>query len=109
MQGLAFLFRGERTGVRKCNFEPRFPKLAAGILLDLGGERRNEIECRVNSGKFAKNPHHSPIIFQRVKPRPGKQVLTGRRVSILRLVHVPEDDEINAAHSGNASALAHSE
>ncbi len=104
-QRLALLFCGERTGVRKCNLKPRFPKLAAGVLLDLGGERRNKIEGRVNTGKFVEDLDHAPVIFEGVQARPGKQVLTGGRIAILRLVHVPEDDEIDAAHPPNRSAV----
>src|ERR1700757_3102620 len=108
-EGLALLFRGERTGVSKRNLEPRFPELAAGVLLDLRGERRNKIEGRVNSGKLAKNSYHSPVIFEGVQARPGKQVLASGGIAILRLVHVPENDEIDAAHPSNPSALAHSQ
>ena len=93
----------------KCNLEPRFPKLAAGILLDLRGERRDEIERCMDAGKFAEDLHHAPVIFEGVQARPGKQVLTGGRIAVLRLVHVPENDEIDAAHPGNPSAVARSQ
>ena len=95
--------------MRKCNLEPRFAELAAGVLLDLRGKRRDEIERRMDAGKFAKDFHHAPVVFEGVQARPGKQVLTGGRIAVLRLMHVPENDEIDAAHPGNPSALARSQ
>lgn len=92
--------------MRKRNLEPRFPKLAAGVLLDLCGKGRDEIECCMDAGKLAKDFHHAPVVFEGVKARPGKQVLAGGGIAVLRLVHMPENDEIDAAHPASPSAFA---
>ena len=50
------------------------------------------------------NFHHPPVILQCVQPRPRQHVLPGRGVAILRLVHVPEDDEVYSAQSASPGA-----
>jgi hypothetical protein len=40
-----------------------------------------------------------------MQARPRKQVLSGGGIAVLRLVHMPENDEIDAAHPASLSAL----
>src|SRR3984957_19595835 len=47
--------------------------------------------------KFSQDFHHAPVIFERVQTRPRQHVAACERFAILRLVHVPEYGEINAA------------
>ncbi len=97
LQRLALLFRAKRRRRRERDVEPRLVELPARVLLDLFGEQRNDIECRVYARKFLQYFHHPPIVLQRVQPRPRQQVAPCRRVAILRLVHVPQNGQVHAA------------
>ncbi len=90
--------------MRKSNLKPRFSKLAARVLLNLRGEGGDEIERCVDAGKFAKDFHHAPVVFEGMQARPRKQVLSGGGIAVLRLVHMPENNKIDATHPASLSA-----
>ena len=82
--GIKFVRSGESK------FEPGLAELSAGIFLNLLAKGGDKIEGSVNSGKFAQDFHHAPVVFQRVQPRPGEHVAPRPGVAILRLMHMPD-------------------
>jgi hypothetical protein len=40
-----------------------------------------------------------------MQARPRKQILSGGGIAVLRLVHMPENDQIDAAHPASLSGL----
>ncbi len=84
LRGIQFVRRGER------NVEPRLAEFAAGVLFDLFGEQRHEIEGGVHAGKFVEHFYHAPVIFQGVQTRPREHVTARGGIAILRLMHVPD-------------------
>ena len=106
LERFALLLGRERIGRRKAISNHSSLNLPAGIFFDLLGQQRDEIEGRVNPGEFLQNLHHAPVIFQGVQPGPRQHVLSRRGVAVLRLVHVPEDYEVDSAHRLPAFLLA---
>src|ERR1700733_2934359 len=51
----------------------------------------------MHAGEFSQDFHHAPVIFERVQTRPRQHIAARERFAILRLVHVPEYGQINAA------------
>ena len=103
-QRVALLVRRQRLSRRKDDFEPWFLEPAAGVFLNLLRKQRNDIERCVHSREFLEDFHHPPVVLQRVQPRPGQQVLPRGRIAILRLVHVPEDNEVYTTQSASPDA-----
>jgi len=52
----------------------------------------------VEIGELAENFDHAPIIFQSVEPRPRQYVASCFRVAVLRLMHVPQDNQMDPLH-----------
>src|SRR5689334_24558201 len=50
-------------------------------------------------GKFAKHLDHAVVVLKRMKTRPRKDVAAGFRVAVLRLMHVPQHNQMDAIHS----------
>ena len=51
-----------------------------------------------NARKLLEHAHHAPVILERVQPRPRQHVAPARGIAVLRLVHVPEQHEVNFSH-----------
>src|SRR5215470_17884614 len=50
-------------------------------------------------GKLPQHLDHPVVVLQRMKTRPREEVAAGLRVAVLRLMHVPEHNEMDALHS----------
>ena len=83
----------------ECQSEPRLVEVATGVLTELCGERGYDVDRGVDAWKFFKHAHHPPIVLDRVQAGPGQHVRPGGRVAILRLMHMPEQDEVESAHA----------
>ena len=92
------LLRRQRLRRRKCRVKPRLLESPAGIILNLRRERRHHVERRMHAGEFLHDLHHSPVILQRVQARPRQHVAPRRRVAVLRLMHVPDQNDVNGPH-----------
>src|SRR5260370_33624370 len=110
LQDFAFVFFGQLFGIAKRLLEPRLVEGAAGILLELQAERRHDVERGVEFRKFLEDLHHAPVILQGMQAGPRQDVAPGFRIAVLRLVHVPENDQMNLVHrekrSGGATTSA---
>src|SRR5690349_4486937 len=65
-------------------------------LLDLLDEHRGEVHDRARGGISLQVRGHVGVVLDRMKVRPGKDVLPGQRVAILWLVHVPQQNDRQA-------------
>src|SRR6266404_4764366 len=97
-ENLRLVFAGEFVGGLEGQREPRLIEFTAGVFFQLHAQCRNDVECGVEAGSFAQHPHHAPVIFQRMQARPWRNVLPGFRIAILRLMHMPQDHQVDAIH-----------
>src|SRR5258707_10420305 len=95
---LAFILAGELLRILERKIKPRLMERAARILFQLQTERWHHIERRVKPWKFLKNLYHAPVILERMQSRPWQNVAASLGIAILRLVHVPQNDQINLVH-----------
>ena len=63
------------------------------VVLDLGDQRRNEIESLVDVGKFVEQLDHAEIIFEGMQANPGQTIFARDQVFVKRLMLVPENDD----------------
>ncbi len=105
LQDFRFIFRREVRRRAKRGRKPRLVKLSAGILLELHSQRRHDIERGMHAGKFLDHADHAPVVLERMKARPRQHVTPGRRIAILRLVHVPQDHQVDAVHRETTHVL----
>ena len=68
------------------------------IVFNLGDQRRNDIESLVDLGELVQQLDHPVVIFQSVKPYPGKAVFSGDQILVKRLMLVPEYDNTQDGH-----------
>src|SRR5712672_2060980 len=97
-ENLRLVFAGEFVGGLKRQREPRLIEFIAGIFFKLYAQCWNHVERGVKVGRFAQHLHHTPVVFQSVQSRPRQNILSGFRIAILRLVHVPQDHQVDAIH-----------
>ena len=97
-EDLAFILAGELLGILESQIKPGLVEIPAGIFLELQAERRHHVERRVKPREFLKNLDHAPVILERVQSRPWQNVAASLGIAILRLVHVPQNNEINLVH-----------
>src|SRR3984893_12159627 len=57
----------------------------------------------MHARKFFQNPGHSPVVLKCVQSSPWKNVTAAGRVTILRLLHMPKNHQVNAIHRGEGS------
>src|SRR6267378_2514146 len=88
----------ERFGGRLRPAEERVGSRAGGVFLDLFHHRRDQVEGLMYRWKLAQELHHAVIILECVKARPRQLVFAGKQVLIDRLVHVPDEAEIDLGH-----------
>src|SRR5215467_4739789 len=79
---------------------------SAGVFFELKAQRRHHVEGGVKLGKILEDLHHAPVVLQGVQAGPRKHVATRFRVAVLRLVHVPEQDQMDLVHRGAGSRRA---
>src|SRR5256885_8583404 len=97
-EDLAFVFAGELLRILERKIKPRLMERAARILFQLQTERWHHVERRVKPGEFFQNLDHAPVILERVQARPWQNVAASLGIAILRLVHMPQNNEINLVH-----------
>src|SRR5690348_855742 len=54
-------------------------------------------------GELLQHRHHSPIVFERMEPRPRQLVSPRFRIPILGLMHVPQQRQMHAIHRDSLS------
>src|SRR5437879_13873758 len=59
----------------------------------------------MHTRELLEHSNHAPIILQRGQPRPRQDILPGGRVAILRLVHVPKQNQMDAIHPAATSPV----
>ena len=93
------LFRlGERFGGLQRQLQKWIAGLAAGVLVHLRHHGGHQVESLAHVGEFSQDLDHAVVVFERVHARPGQLVLARDQVLIERLVHVPEEAEIDLRH-----------
>jgi len=97
-ENLDFIFARQAVGVFEGQREPGLVEFPAGVFLDLHAEGRHNVEGGMKPGRFLKHANHAPVVLDRVKASPRKNVATGFGVAILGLVHMPQDHQMNAIH-----------
>src|SRR6266446_9654926 len=106
LQNFVFVFLGEFFGIAERQFEPRLVERAAGIFFQLQTKPRHHVERGVKFRKFLEDLHHAPVIFQGMEAGPWQDVAPAFRVAVLRLVHVPENDQMDLVHRERRSGSA---
>src|SRR5579862_1361533 len=91
-KNFSFVLTREIVGFLESERKPGLIEFPAGVFLKLSSERGNDVERSVKLGKVSKRLHHAPIIFEGMEAGPRQHVAARFRISILRLVHVPQHD-----------------
>ena len=68
---------------------------AGNIVLKLRDQGRHQVKRLVQPRKFIQQFHHAVIILERVQTHPGQAVFATDQVLVIRLVHVPEEQEMD--------------
>src|SRR5579884_11046 len=97
-ENLRLVLESELVDILESEGEPRLLEIAAGVFLKLRPERGNHVKRDVKFRESLEDPNHSPVVFQRVEAGPRKNVVLSLRVAVLRLMHVPKQNEMNAVH-----------
>src|SRR5207237_10412631 len=66
---------------------------------ELPSESRNQIERGMKFGKLAKRLRHAVVVLEGVQARPRQNITARFRVLVLRLMHVPQHNQMDAVHS----------
>ena len=98
LHDFGFIFGREIRHRAKRGGKPGLVKFSAGVFFELHSQRGHDIERGMHARKFLDHADHAPVILERVKARPRKHVTPGGGIAILRLVHVPQDHQVNAIH-----------
>jgi hypothetical protein len=79
----------------------------AAVVLDLVEQHRHEIDHRADARMPLQMVGHVGVILDRMQVYPRQHVLVAGMVAVVRLVHVPEKDQIEAlvGHVGGASGF----
>ncbi len=94
---LALLF-GQMLGGFEGEGEERVARLAGCILFHLRHHGGHQVERLLHLGEIFEDVHHAVVVFERVHARPGELVLAGSEVFIKRLMHVPQEAQVNLRH-----------
>jgi len=83
--------------VRRLHAELEMPVACAllGERLELHQQRRDEVERELHLRELAQQRSHPVVVLQAVHPHPRQDVLAGGEVFVIRLVHVPEDGDVD--------------
>ncbi len=57
-------------------------------------QRWHHVDRGVRVGMVGKHVRHVEVVFGRVQPQPGQADLAGAQIAIERLVHVPDDGDV---------------
>ena len=83
----------ERRGRLETQLEIPVTGAVLGKRLELHEQRRDEVERHLDVGTLAQDGHHAVIVLEGVQPDPRQDVLVGREVLVIRLVHMPQDGD----------------
>ena len=86
--GLVQRVRGFQT-----DKEMTIPRLPVRERLDLDQQRRHQVEGDADARELAEQRHHAPVVLDGVQTHPREDVLAGREVLVIGLMHVPEQGE----------------
>ncbi len=93
-----------QVGMRKQPQE-RIAKPSGGelvrVILELVEQHRGEIDHRAHLGVILQVRSHVAVILDRMQVHPGLGIFAGGVIAVIRLVHVPQQDQIQlciAAH-----------
>src|SRR5271166_1894806 len=68
-------------------------RLPGNIILDLGDQRRNEVEVLMDMGKLVQEFHHPIVVLEGMEPDPREPILARDHVLVKGLVHVPKQHQ----------------
>src|ERR1019366_1775672 len=102
LQQVFALVSGQIFGRLEGEIEERVARLAGSVLLHLRHHGGHEVKGLLKRGEFFEDAHHAVVIFERVHARPGELVLAGNKVLIKRLMHVPQEAQIDLRHGWSA-------
>src|SRR6516225_1684912 len=105
-ENLRLVLAGEFISIFESQGKPRLVELSAGVLFELGAESWNDVERGMKVGELAKGFDHAVVVLEGVQARPGENVAAGFRVAVLRLVHVPQHNQMDAIHSAGVPSRA---
>ncbi len=99
-----FLRRRERFGCRRGQLVPEVVHLIVGQLLELLQQHGRQVERAPELGKLVRQPDHVEVALRRVQPHPRHQRRPADGVDVIRLVHVPEEGDVERHGSSPAAA-----
>src|SRR5205823_14320605 len=98
-ENLCLVLARQLTGALERNRMPRLIEASTRVFLELNAQGGNHVESRVKLRKLAQRLGHAVVILEGMKARPREHVAAGFWVAILRLMHVPQHNQMNAIHS----------
>ena len=90
------------------HLEKRVAGGAGGVVLHLDDQRRHEVEVLVDVGELVQQLDHPVVVLEGMHAHPGQPVVPGDEVLVIRLVHVPEENEVDlrvASHRSEAAPV----
>ena len=78
--------------------EEEIDRLLLAVVLDLGQQRWNEVEGRPHVGVAVEQRRHLVIVLGRAQPHPRQEVSAREVVLVVRLVHVPDEGNVEWLH-----------
>src|SRR5262249_33077997 len=76
----------------------RVDGFSRGVFVHLRYHRGHEIEGLPDLRKLLEDAHHAVVVLERMHARPRKLVLARDEVLVIRLVHMPEETQVNSRH-----------
>ena len=92
------LFGREITRSALAQVEEEIDRLLLAVVLDLGQQRWNEVEGRPHVGVAVEQRRHLVIVLGRAQPHPRQEVSAREVVLVVRLVHVPDEGNVEWLH-----------
>ena len=91
--------RRQRFGWLEGDVEERVVGLAARVFFDLHHHGGHQVEGLFDLRKFFKDLHHAVVVFEGMHAGPGEAVLSCGQILVERLVHVPEEAQVDFRHA----------
>ena len=88
----------QRFGRLQRRVEKGIAGRARGVFGNLHHHRRHQVKGLADARKLLQNAHHAVVVLERVHARPWQLVFARGQVLIKRLVHVPEEAQIDLRH-----------
>ena len=80
------------------HLEERVRGFARGVLGHLRHHGGHQVESLVDLREVLQDSGHAEIVLEGVHARPGQLILAGNQVLVIRLVHVPQEAQMNLGH-----------